>query len=117
MWISLLIKENGIGFLSGCCSSKLLKFIVFLSNLGGVPVFNLPIENFRSLSLFASLIEGLSPTLPASCFSEPILINPCKKVPVVKTTDFENIFLLSPKTTPVTRFFETIKSSTEPSII
>ena len=102
MWISLLIKENGTGFLSGCCSSKLLKFIVFLSNLGGVPVFNLPIENFSSLSLFASFIEGLSPTLPASCFSEPILINPCKKVPVVKTTDLENIFLLSPKRTPNT---------------
>ena len=102
MWISLLIKENGISFLSGCCSSKSLNFIVFLSNLGGVPVFNLPIENFSSLSLFASFIEGLSPTLPASCFSEPILINPCKKVPVVKTTDLEDIFLLSPKRTPNT---------------
>ena len=73
MWISLLIKENGISFLSGCCSFKLLKFIVFFNNLGGVPVFNLPIENFSFLSLFASFIEGLSPTLPASCFSDPIL--------------------------------------------
>ena len=102
MWISLLIKENGISFLSGCCSFKSLKFIVFLSNLGGVPVFNLTIENFSALSLFASFIEGLSPTLPASCLSEPILINPCKKVPVVKTTDLDNILLLSPKTTPLT---------------
>ena len=83
MWICLLIKEKGMGFLSGCCSLKLLKFMVFLSNLGGVPVFNLPIENFRSFSLFASFIDGLSPTLPASCFSEPILINPRKKVPEV----------------------------------
>ena len=33
MWISLLIKENGMGFLSGCCSSKSLNFIVFLSFL------------------------------------------------------------------------------------
>ena len=102
MCISLLIKENGISFLSGFCSLKSLKFMVFLSNLGGVPVFNLPIENFSCLSVFASFIEGLSPTLPASCFSEPILINPCKKVPVVKTTDLENIFLLSPKRTPNT---------------
>ena len=70
MCISLLIKENGITFLSGCCSLKALKFMVFLSNLGGVPVFNLPIENFSSFNLFASLIDGLSPTLPASVFSE-----------------------------------------------
>ena len=75
------------------------------------------LENFSPLSLFASFIEGLSPTLPASCFSEPILINPCKKVPVVKTTDLDDIFLLSPKITPFTFLFKTIKSSTEPSII
>ena len=51
MWISLLIKEKGILFLSAVCSDKLLKFIDFFNNLGGVPVFNLPIENFSSFSL------------------------------------------------------------------
>ena len=66
MCINLLINENGMGFLSGSCSVKLLKFIDFLSILGGVQVLSLPIENF-SLSIdFAKFIAGLSPTLPAS---------------------------------------------------
>ena len=63
--ITLLIKENGVGCLSGSCSSKLLKFIDFLRILGGVPVFSLPIENFSFSIVFANAIEGLSPTLPA----------------------------------------------------
>ena len=66
MCISLLIKENGLIIESGFCSFKSLKFIDFFSILGGVPVFNLPIENF-SLSIdLAKFIAGLSPTLPAS---------------------------------------------------
>ena len=55
MCISLLIKENGFGFLSACCSSKLLKFIDFFNILGGVPVFNLPIENFNFSIDFAKI--------------------------------------------------------------
>ena len=47
VWIDLLIKENGIGLESGSCSVKLLKLIDFFKILGGVPVFNLPIENFN----------------------------------------------------------------------
>ena len=65
MWITLLIKEKGLGFLSGSCFSKLLKFIDFFRILGGVPVLSLPIENFSFSILFASAIDGLSPTLPA----------------------------------------------------
>ena len=58
MWIELLIKEKGFGLLSAFCSSKYLKFIDFLNNLGGVPVFNLPIENFSDSIDFAKFIEG-----------------------------------------------------------
>ena len=62
MWIDLLIKENGIGLESGSCSFKSLKFIDFFKILGGVPVFNLPIENFNFSIFFARAIEGASPT-------------------------------------------------------
>ena len=92
MLITLLINEKGVGILSANCSSKSLKFIVFLSILGGVPVFNLPIENFNDSILFASLMEGLSPILPAGYDSLPSLIIPLRKVPVVNTTDLEIIF-------------------------
>ena len=65
MWINVLINEKGVGFLSGSCSSNLLKFIDFLSILGGVPVFNLPIENFSDSIFFANSTDALSPILPA----------------------------------------------------
>ena len=74
MWICLLINEKGFGFLSGCCSTKLLKLIDFFKILGGVPVLSLPIENFNRSIVSASFIDGLSPTLPACFFVEPILI-------------------------------------------
>ena len=89
VWISLLINENGVGFLSGSCSFNLLKFIDFFNILGGVPVFSLPIENFNLCIVLASLIEGLSPTLPADIVLDPILICPLKKVPVVKSSDLQ----------------------------
>ena len=92
MWISLLIKENGTGLVSGSCSSKSLKLIDFLSILGGVPVFNLPIENFRFFIFFAKAIDGLSPILPAGEDLLPSLITPLRKVPVVKTTVEQYIF-------------------------
>ena len=78
--------------LSGGCSSNLLKYIDFLSILGGVPVFSLPIENFNDSIFFANSIDGLSPILPAGYESRPILIIPLKKVPVVNTIDLHNIF-------------------------
>ena len=65
MCINLLINEKGMGFLSGSCSVKLLKFIDFLSILDGVPVLSLPIENFSDCIFLASLTDGLSPILPA----------------------------------------------------
>ena len=68
VWITLLIKENGTGFLSGSCSSKLLKFIDFFSILGGVPVLSLPIENFSFSIFFANEIEGLSCLVPEGAF-------------------------------------------------
>lgn len=49
----------------------------------------------RLSKVFASPIEGASPTLPAGITSNPILICPFKKVPVVITTDFEVIFVPS----------------------
>ena len=52
-------------FLSGVCSCNSLKFIDFLQILGGVPVFNLPIENFSDSIFFAKFIDDLSPSLPA----------------------------------------------------
>ena len=79
------------------CSSNSLKFIDFLIILGGVPVFNLPIENFNLSIDFAKFIEGLSPTLPAGKLSVPIRIIPLKKVPVVKQglyNKFYHIFLI-----------------------
>ena len=94
MWIVLLIKENGIGLESGSCSFKSLKLIDFFKILGGVPVFNLPIENFKFSILFARAIEGPSPTLPAGKELLPSLIIPLKNVPVVKTIDKHVIFFL-----------------------
>ncbi len=76
VWIYLLIKEKGVGLGSGSCSSKSLKFIDFLSILGGVPVFNLPIENFSFSIFLARAIDGLSPTLPAGKDLSPTLIVP-----------------------------------------
>ena len=60
--------------------------IVFLFNLGGVPVFNLPTDKFSFLSFLASFsLEG-SPILPPGDCSSPVCITPPKNVPVVKTT-------------------------------
>ena len=114
--IILLINENGLGFLSGSCSSNLLKFIDFLLILGGVPVLSLPIENFNFSIFFARLIEGPSPILPAGTDSLHLLISPLRKVPVVKTIHFDKIFLELSKTTPWTCLFLIIISSTDPSI-
>ena len=89
-----MIKENGIGLVSGSCSSKLLKFIDFFNILGGVPVFNLPIENFSFSIFFARATDGLSPTLPAGEDWLPSLIKPLRNVPVVNTAEEHFILTL-----------------------
>ena len=99
MWIDLLIKENGIGKISGNCSSKLLKFIDFFNIRGGVPVLSLPIENFNFSIFFARATDGLSPTLPAGedfhCrrflflfFLSPILYSYVSLSQIDKRTDY-----------------------------
>ena len=108
-----MTNENGTGFLSGVCSCNSLKFIDFLLILGGVPVFNLPIENFNDSILFARFIEGLSPALPAGYDSFPILIKPLKKVPVVNTTALAFNFIPPSKITPLIFSLYILKSSTE----
>ena len=54
------------------------------SNLGGVPVFNLPILKLYFSSCSLNPVEGFSLNLPAANFSSPICIKPFKKVPVVR---------------------------------
>ena len=53
----------------------------------------------------------MSPTLPALCFSDPILITPLKKVPVVKTTHFEEIISSKHDTGPITGWTSSETSS------
>ena len=115
MCICLLINEKGLGFLSGYCSCKLLKFIDFFKILGGVPVLSLPIENFKFSIVSASLIEDLSSTLPACFLVEPILINPLKKVPVVNTKLLQIIYSPPFKITPEILLLLKLISSTDPS--
>ena len=58
--------------------------MVFLFNLGGVPVLSLPTFKGRDLSFFASLsLEG-SPKRPPEDWSRPVCRTPPRKVPVVK---------------------------------
>ena len=54
------------------------------SNLGGVPVFNLPILKLYFSNCSLNPVEGFSLYLPAGVFSSPICIKPFKKVPVVR---------------------------------
>ena len=82
-----------------------------------MPVLSLSIENFRASILLAKLIDGFSPILPAGYCLLPTLIKPLKKVPVVKTTEFENILEKLFKISPFTTLFSTMMSSTDPSII
>ena len=60
------------------------KFIVRASNLGGVPVFNLPILKLYFSNCSLKPVDGFSLNLPAGVFSSPICIKPFKKVPVVR---------------------------------
>ena len=77
-------KEKKYGSSSASCSSNLLKLIVRESNLGGVPVFNLPILKSYFFNCSLKPVEGFSFMRPAGvCFS-PTWIKPFKKVPVVK---------------------------------
>ena len=82
--------ENISGSSSPNCLSRTSHSIVFLSNLGGVPVFNLPIFKLKESKSFAKLIEGSSSTRPADIVFSPIWIMPFRKVPVVNITALEN---------------------------
>ena len=61
---------------------------MFLSNLGGVPVFNLPTFNPSCLKESDISFVGGSPALPAEVFSFPTWIRPFGKVPGVITKVF-----------------------------
>ena len=86
-----IAKNNGF-------ATALMLGIAYSATIGGMTTLIGTAPN----AVFASFIEGLSPTLPASCFSEPILINPCKKVPVVKINSLHLIsaplWQIKPKT-------------------
>ena len=51
------IYEKGIGETSAACISTLFQLILFLSNLGGVPVFNRPIGKSNFRIFFDNIIE------------------------------------------------------------
>ena len=52
--------EKKYGSSSACCCSNLLKLIVRESNLGGVPVFNLPILKSYFFNCSLKPVEGFS---------------------------------------------------------
>ncbi len=85
--------EKKKGFSSAVCFSKLLKFIVLASSLGGVPVFNRPILNSYFSNCSLKPVLGFSLYLPAGVRSSPICINPFKKVPVVSIILLQLTFL------------------------
>ena len=65
-------KEKKYGSSSACCSSSFSKLIVVASNLGGVPVFNLPILKLYFSNCSLNPVEGFSLNLPAGVFSLPM---------------------------------------------
>ena len=58
--------------------------MVLESNLGGVPVFNLPILKLYFCNCSLKPVLGFSLNRPAGVFSSPIWISPFKNVPVVR---------------------------------
>ena len=71
-FISLFRKENGTGIGSADCISTFFQSILDFSNLGGVPVFSLPIGKPNCRIFLERISEDLSPILPADIFSSPI---------------------------------------------
>ena len=69
--------------------------MVLASNLGGVPVFNLPILKSYFANCSLKPVEGFSSYLPAGVLSSPICIKPFKKVPVVSINLLHDTFLPS----------------------
>ena len=103
--------------MSAGCISTLFQLMLVLSNLGGVPVFNLPIGRLNALIFFDKWFDGFSPILPACILSFPIWITPPKKVPVVNTTDLAFMERLLSKTTFLIILFSIVRSFTIPSKI
>ena len=65
-WLQLVApKENSFALMSANCSSKFSNLIVLASNLGGVPVFNLPILKSYFSNCSLKPVEGFSSYLPA----------------------------------------------------
>ena len=60
-----LKREKGYGFLSPGERTALSQFILFFNNLGGVPVFNLPVENPNRRKHSVRPTAEDSPILPA----------------------------------------------------
>ena len=108
----LVREEKKYGSSSANCSSKFLKLIVRESNLGGVPVFNLPISKLNFFNCSLKPVVGFSLYLPAGvCFS-PTCIKPFKKVPVVSISLDILIFLPDLVMNPVITYFSNINSIT-----
>ena len=98
-------KEKKYGSSSANCFSKFLKLIVLESNLGGVPVFNLPILKLHFFNCSLKPVLGFSLKRPAGVLSSPICINPFKNVPVVKINLLQLILLSFDVTNPLITFF------------
>ena len=81
------IAIHGVG-VSPFCSSITSRSKLDIFILAGVPVFNLPIGNFRSYSFLDRGIAEASPVRPPIIFSCPVYITPFKKVPVVSIVFF-----------------------------
>ena len=86
--------------------------MVVASNLGGVPVFNLPILKLYFSNCSLKPVEGISLNLPAGVFSSPMWIKPFKKVPVVRITFDDRTFLPSCVLKPTILFLSKINSIT-----
>ena len=86
-----VLNENALGSSSPYCGSVRSKFIVSFFNLGGVPVFNLPVLNPNSVKFSVSPADFSSPTLPPEIDFRPVCISPFKNVPQVRMTAFAAI--------------------------
>ena len=105
-------KLNLEGFTSPGCSVILLKFNDLPSTLGGVPVFILPDEKPLLIKTLVSPTEDFSPDLPPLKFFSPICMRPFKKVPFVKITEVEWIFVPKEVITPEILLPSKIRSTT-----
>ena len=83
----LVRKEKKYGSSSANCFSKFSKLIVLESNLGGVPVFNLPILKLYFSNCSLKPVLGFSLNLPAGVLSSPMCVsNHLKKCLLLRLT-------------------------------